>query len=160
MVEGALRAADAAKIEAERREAAVHERIVELVDDGVVHRAAELRVRMQDDGDRRVLLPRRVVSAFNSAGRTGENHLWHGMYLFNFKTAFQTIALNGLSAALGNEQSFFRTVLIIWFSLVSAATMAISGRSASTRQTAASTTGARAKSKLFARPRDGVVLRY
>ena len=56
VVERALAAADAAEIEAQHREAAMHERVVELIDDLVVHRAAELRVRMQHDGDRRVLL--------------------------------------------------------------------------------------------------------
>ena len=48
---------------------AVHEGVVELVDDLVVHRAAELRMRMQHDADRRVLLPRRMVAALDAAGR-------------------------------------------------------------------------------------------
>ena len=56
VIERALAAADAAEIEAQHREVAVHEGVVELVDDLVVHRPAELRVRMQDDRERRVLL--------------------------------------------------------------------------------------------------------
>ena len=48
----ALAAAHAAEIEAQHREAALGERIIEAVDDLVVHRAAELRVRMQDQRDR------------------------------------------------------------------------------------------------------------
>ena len=56
VVEAALAAADAAEIEAQRGKVAVHEGVIELVDDLVVHRAAELRMRMQHDADRRVLL--------------------------------------------------------------------------------------------------------
>ena len=48
----ALAAADAAEIEAQHRKAALREHVEELIDDLVVHRAAELRVRMEDDGDR------------------------------------------------------------------------------------------------------------
>ena len=77
VVERALAAADAAEIEAQHREVAVHERVVELVDDLMVHRAAELRVRMQHDGDRRVLLPRRVIAALDPAGRAGEDDFRH-----------------------------------------------------------------------------------
>ena len=69
VVEAALAAADAAEVETQRGEAAVHERVVELVDDLVVHRAAELRMRVQHDADRRVLLPCRMVTAFDAAGR-------------------------------------------------------------------------------------------
>jgi hypothetical protein len=52
VVELALAAADAAEVEAQHREAALREHVEELVDDLVVHRAAELRMRVQDDGDR------------------------------------------------------------------------------------------------------------
>ena len=55
----------------------MHEGIVELVDDLVVHRAAELRVRMQHDGDRRMLDARRMIPAFDPAGRTGEDDFGH-----------------------------------------------------------------------------------
>ena len=77
VVERALAAADAAEIEAQHRKAAVHERVIELVDDLVVHRAAELRMRMQHDGDRRMLGARRMVAAFDTAGRTGEDDFGH-----------------------------------------------------------------------------------
>ena len=40
-------------------------------------RAAELRVRMQHDGDRRVPLPRRMVAALDSSGGTGEDDFRH-----------------------------------------------------------------------------------
>ena len=81
VVERALAAADAAEVEAQHREAAVHEGVVELVDDLVVHRPAELRVRMQHDGDRRVLLPRRMIAAFDPSGGTGEDDLRHAIDL-------------------------------------------------------------------------------
>jgi hypothetical protein len=55
----------------------MHERVIELVDDLVVHRPAELRVRVQDDRDRRVLLARRVVAAFDAPRGTGENDFRH-----------------------------------------------------------------------------------
>ena len=53
VVEAALAAADAAKIEAQRRKAAIDEGLVERLRDPVVHRAAALRVRVEDHGDRR-----------------------------------------------------------------------------------------------------------
>src|ERR1700735_4014473 len=79
VVEAALAAPDAAEVEAQRREAAMHEGIIDLIDDLMVHRAAELRVRMQHNADRRVLLPRRVIAAFDTAGGPcGKNlgHFW------------------------------------------------------------------------------------
>ena len=47
----------------------MHEGVIELIDDLMVHRAAELRMRMQHDADRRVFLPRRMVAAFDAAGQ-------------------------------------------------------------------------------------------
>jgi hypothetical protein len=61
----------------QHREAAVHERVVHLVDDRVVHVAAELRVRVQHHGDRGVLLFRRMVAALKAACGTGENDFRH-----------------------------------------------------------------------------------
>ena len=52
VIERALTAADAAEIEAEGRESAFEKRIIKRIDDLVVHRAAKLRVRVQDDRDR------------------------------------------------------------------------------------------------------------
>jgi hypothetical protein len=43
---------DAAEVEAQGREAAPHEGLVERLHDGIVHRAARLRVRVEDQGDR------------------------------------------------------------------------------------------------------------
>ena len=77
VVERALAPADAAEIEPQHREAPMHELIVHLVDDLMVHRPAELRVRMQDDGDRGVLLACRVVAAFEPTRGAGEDDFGH-----------------------------------------------------------------------------------
>src|SRR5260221_6162097 len=77
MVERALATPDATEIKTQRREAPVHEGVVQLVDDRVVHRPAELRVGMEDDCDRRVFLPRRVVSPLDATGGAGEDNLRH-----------------------------------------------------------------------------------
>ena len=77
MVEGALTAADAAEVEPQHGEIAMRERVVQLIDDLMVHRAAELRMRMQHDRDRRIFRLRRMETAFNSSGRTGEDNFGH-----------------------------------------------------------------------------------
>ena len=77
MVELALAAADPAEIESQRRETALLEHVEEVVDDLVVHRAPELRVGMQHDGDRRALFGRGLVAALDPSGRTRENDLRH-----------------------------------------------------------------------------------
>src|SRR3954454_3160552 len=77
MVEGTLAASDAAEIEPQYREATMHERIVELVDDLMIHRAPELGMRMQHDGDRCVFHACRMVPAFDPAGRAGEDDFRH-----------------------------------------------------------------------------------
>src|SRR5262249_30126915 len=77
MIERALAAADAAEIETQYREAAMRERVVALIDDLVVHRAVELRMRMQDHRNRRVLLFRRMVAAFKTDCGTGEDDFRH-----------------------------------------------------------------------------------
>jgi hypothetical protein len=43
----------------------------------MIHRPAELRVRMQDDRERSVLLRRRMIAAFDPTFRTGENDFRH-----------------------------------------------------------------------------------
>ncbi|MGY3081796.1 hypothetical protein ACVWZZ_008204 [Bradyrhizobium sp. LM6.10] len=78
MVERALAASDATEVEAQHREAAMRERVVALVDDLMIHRAVKLRVRMQDHRDRCVLLLGRVIAAFETASRAGENNFGHG----------------------------------------------------------------------------------
>lgn len=77
MVELALTAPDTAKIEAERGKAALLEHIEKIINDLVVHRAAELWVRMQDECDRRVLFLGRLIAAFEASGRSVENDFWH-----------------------------------------------------------------------------------
>jgi len=39
----------------------------------VIHRTAELRMRVQHDADRGVILLGRMITAFDAAGRTCEN---------------------------------------------------------------------------------------
>jgi hypothetical protein len=43
----------------------------------MIHVPAELRVRVQHDGNWRVSLPRRVIAAFDPSGRTGEDDFGH-----------------------------------------------------------------------------------
>src|SRR5690606_3325001 len=77
VVEFPLAASDAAEIETQCREVALLEHVEEIVDDLVVHRPAELRVRVQDAGDRRALLFRRLVAPLETTCRTRENNLRH-----------------------------------------------------------------------------------
>jgi hypothetical protein len=77
VIERALAAADAAEIEAQHRKPAMHEGIVALVDDLVVHGAGELRMRMQHHRDRRILLLGRMIAAFETACGAGENDFGH-----------------------------------------------------------------------------------
>src|SRR5690606_23739435 len=77
VIEHALAAANAAEIEAQRRESALLEHVEEIVDDLVVHRAAELRMQMQDERDRRALILRRLIAAFETAGGAGKNDFGH-----------------------------------------------------------------------------------
>src|SRR5262249_7064716 len=55
----------------------MRERIIELVHDLVVHRAAELRMRVEHDRDRRILLPSRMIPALDPSCGARENDLWH-----------------------------------------------------------------------------------
>ena len=77
VVEDALAAPDTAKIETQRRKAAPHEAVVHGDDDRVVHRAL-LRVRLEQDGDRRARAAGGLVTAFEPAFGAGENHFGHG----------------------------------------------------------------------------------
>src|SRR5262252_1361145 len=77
MIETALAAPDAAEIKTQRGKVAVHEGVIELINDLVIHRAAELRMRMQHDADRSVLLLGRMVAALDAASRTCENNFGH-----------------------------------------------------------------------------------
>jgi hypothetical protein len=77
VIEHALAAAHPAEIEAQRREPPLLEHVKEIVHDRIVHRAAELRMRVQDDGDRRLSVPRRLHPALDASRGAGENHFWH-----------------------------------------------------------------------------------
>ncbi len=78
VIETTLAAPHATEIEAQHGEPALGEGVIEIVDDLVVHRAAELRVRLQHEGDRGAARGGLVEAAFQPAGRTGENNFWHG----------------------------------------------------------------------------------
>src|SRR5262249_45526691 len=80
MVERALAAADPAEIEAQHRKVPVHEGIVDLVDDLMVHRAAELRMGMEHDADRGVLLSGRMIATLDAPGRAGKDDLGHELF--------------------------------------------------------------------------------
>src|SRR6266568_2038379 len=56
---------------------AMGEGVGEVIHDLMVHRAAKLRVRMQHDGDRGVLLACRVVPALDPSSRTGKDDFRH-----------------------------------------------------------------------------------
>ena len=78
VVEALLRAADAAEVEAQHREAAAHEDVEDVEHDLVVHRAAVQRVRMEDQGQRRIGPARMVVAPFQATVGAVEDHLRHG----------------------------------------------------------------------------------
>ncbi|MNV36416.1 hypothetical protein D3C71_1278910 [compost metagenome] len=86
MVEFALAAADRAEIEPERGEAALLEKIEQLIDDLVVHRAAELRMRMKDDRYRRALFLGGLITAFEATRRAVKNDFghWYSGRVFSF----------------------------------------------------------------------------
>ena len=74
----ALAAADAPEVEAQDGEAHVVEGVMKVVDDLVVHRAAELRMRVQHDRDGGVFFLLGVVAAFEAAFGSWEDDLGHG----------------------------------------------------------------------------------
>src|SRR5690606_5793903 len=77
MIKSTLAASDASEVEAQRGETPLLEHIEKIVDDLVVHGPAELRVRVQDERDRRVLFFRRLIPAFETTGRTVKDDLGH-----------------------------------------------------------------------------------
>ena len=77
-VELALGSADAPEIEPEDREALFLEALVELVDHLVVHGPTMLRVRVQQQGDRRIGLYILVVAPFQPALRAIHDDFRHG----------------------------------------------------------------------------------
>src|SRR5690606_192594 len=78
MVEFALAAPDTTEIEAQYRKVALLEHVEEIIHDLVVHRTAELRMRMENQCDRRILLLRRLIAAFETTGWSGKDYLGHG----------------------------------------------------------------------------------
>src|SRR5690625_1477344 len=81
LVKGALAAPYPAEIEAQHREAKITEGIMERIGHGVVHRAAELRVRMHDQRDRRILFGLRMIAAFEPPLGSGKVYLGHSIIL-------------------------------------------------------------------------------
>ena len=77
VVEHALALANATEVEPQRRKAAPHEGLVEQLDDLVVHRPAGLRVRMEDQRDRRARTSAGMESAFKAAFGTRKNDFGH-----------------------------------------------------------------------------------
>ena len=77
VVEQALAPSHAAEVEAQHREAALLEGVIQVIDDLVIHRAAELRVRVQDERDRRVRAALVMVAGLDPAGRTADIHFRH-----------------------------------------------------------------------------------
>ncbi len=73
VVEAALAAADAAEIEAQGREAAIDEGLVQPLGDAVVHRPAALGVRVEDHRHRRARARGGLETAFETAFGTGED---------------------------------------------------------------------------------------
>src|SRR5579859_293998 len=90
------------------------EGVVALVDDLMIHRAMKLRVRMQDHRDRRILLLRRVITAFEAACGAGENDFRHGRSLAQSTGVSQaasgalTRGEEGEADVLGNARSTAR----------------------------------------------------
>ena len=105
-VEASLAAADAAEIEAQRREAAPHEHLVELVDDLVVHRPAVLRMRVQQQRDRGIRNLRRVVTAFEATFGAVDDDFRHFLFPFRRRGAANDVAMeSGACSRVSNDFS-------------------------------------------------------
>src|SRR5579875_257378 len=77
VIEAALRASDATKIEPQHGKAALRESVIKIINDLVVHRPAELRMRVQDNRKGGPAHGRGVKPALDAAGRPIEHHLRH-----------------------------------------------------------------------------------
>jgi len=77
IVEHALALADAAEVETQGRETALHKGLVEELNDLVVHRPAGLRVGMQDQRDRRSRTRSGMETSFKAAFGAWENDFGH-----------------------------------------------------------------------------------
>jgi len=69
----------------------------------VVHRAAELRMRMQHDADRRVFLLGRMITAFYAASRTCEDDFRHCRFTSIQPNAEPLSPKMGILDALGDR---------------------------------------------------------
>ena len=81
IVEQSLALADSAKVEAQCGEAAANEGLVEQLHDLVVHRAAGLRMAVEDHRDWCARAWTRLEAAFEATFGTGENDFGHGLRL-------------------------------------------------------------------------------
>jgi hypothetical protein len=82
----ALAAADAAEIKTQGGKVAFDERIVHGIDDLVVHRAAVLRMGMQDKGDRGRRRFSGAIAAFEASGGAGKKDFRHLLTYSCYKT--------------------------------------------------------------------------
>ena len=78
IVEHALAAADATKVEAQHGKAAGLEHAVKRMHNRVVHGSAEGGVRMQDEGNGCARGFGLMIARFDAACWSVENHFWHG----------------------------------------------------------------------------------
>src|ERR1700712_3445919 len=85
VVEIALAAANAAEVEAQCRKTAFLEHVEQLVDDLVVHRPAELRMRMKDESDRCAFFLGWLIAALKAASRAVENDFGHRYSIADFR---------------------------------------------------------------------------
>ena len=77
IVENALALSDSPEIEAQRRKAALDERLIKQLDDLVVHRTARLGVRVQNQRDRRPWTGTWVKTTFEASLGTGKYDFGH-----------------------------------------------------------------------------------
>ena len=77
-IERALAAPHAAEIEAHRRAAQPVEHVEQVVDQRIVHRAAELRMRMQHQRHGRAGRFLALVAGFDAPGGAGKDDVRHG----------------------------------------------------------------------------------
>ena len=73
----ALAAPDTAEVKPQHGKAKLVECVMQVIDNLVVHRSAELRMGMKDNGDRGVALFLRMVTAFEAAFGACKNHFGH-----------------------------------------------------------------------------------
>ena len=77
VVEQPLAPPHAAEVEAQHREAAPLKGVIQVIDNLVIHGAAELRMRVQNERNRGVRAGVVMVAGLDPAGRTADIHLRH-----------------------------------------------------------------------------------